>query len=408
MSLFLDACGLSSPLALEVRNPASAAGGFAAYQIEQPYVIVGRDADSDLVLQDSQVSRRHAYLQAIGGRVLCIDLHSRTKMRWDGEPGQRERGWLAPGRDVWLGPYALRWAEEGSTANSRPSVPALLPPSAMPNLDPGGVPRAGLALPLREDDDESLWPINTRVALVGRSEACHLVLGHESVSRFHASLIRTAKGVWVVDLLAREGVHVNGQCVRWAWLEDGDAVRFGRFTFVLRYETVPEQISRHDVPLDAGARAKPSGLTRPRLPAPQSLRGGRSLAVRSRGAEHGDSLPRVSASEVLTPTVMEPSSPAQWEVSGDMPPQQVAMWQQQMRMMESFHNDMMLMVQMFMAMHKEHLESVRGELDKVRELSRELGQLQGKLGEPKPRVQRGKTRNGTRTATGSEPTAAFG
>ena len=71
-----------------------------------------------------------------------------------------------------------------------------------------------------------------------------------------------------------------------------------------------------------------------------------------------------------------------WELTGTVPPQQIAMWQQQMRMMESFHDDMMLMIQMFMAMHREHLGAVQGELDKVRELSRELGRLQGQLGQP--------------------------
>ena len=57
----------------------------------------------------------------------------------------------------------------------------------------------------------------------------------------------------MVDLLAREGVLVNGQRVRWAWLADGDTFRIGSFTFILRYETPPEQITRQDVPLEAGA-----------------------------------------------------------------------------------------------------------------------------------------------------------
>ena len=82
---------------------------------------------------------------------------------------------------------------------------------------------------------------------------CQLVLTDDSVSRFHAALVPTPSGVWVVDLLAREGVHVNGQRVRWAWLADGDSFRIGRFTFILRYETPPDQITRREVPLEAGA-----------------------------------------------------------------------------------------------------------------------------------------------------------
>jgi hypothetical protein len=57
------------------------------------------------------------------------------------------------------------------------------------------------------------------------------------------------------------------------------------------------------------------------------------------------------------------------------------MWQQQMQLMETFHNDMIMMVQMFIAMHREHLASVRDELDHVQELTRELTRLNARLGQ---------------------------
>ena len=71
-----------------------------------------------------------------------------------------------------------------------------------------------------------------------------------------------------------------------------------------------------------------------------------------------------------------------WEPSMPLPLNPMAMWQQQMQLMESFHNDMILMVQMFVAMHREHLASVRHELDMVQELTGELGNLQAKLAKP--------------------------
>src|SRR5208282_1478813 len=117
----------------------------------------------------------------------------------------------------------------------------------------GPVLRAALELPIRVGDGPSLWPVEGELALVGRSERCQLVLTEDSISRFHAVLVPTPAGVWVVDLLAREGVHVNGQRVRWAWLADGDTLRLGRFTFILRYETPPDELTRQDVPLEAGA-----------------------------------------------------------------------------------------------------------------------------------------------------------
>jgi hypothetical protein len=48
-------------------------------------------------------------------------------------------------------------------------------------------------------------------------------------------------------------------------------------------------------------------------------------------------------------------------------------------MMKGFHNDMQMMFQMFVAMHREHLGSVRNELNRVQELTRELDRLNAKL-----------------------------
>ena len=58
-----------------------------------------------------------------------------------------------------------------------------------------------------------------------------------------------------------------------------------------------------------------------------------------------------------------------------------SMWQQQMQLMESFHNDMVMMVQMFVAMHREHQATVRDELDRVQQLTQELTRLNARLGQ---------------------------
>ncbi|MGC8643706.1 MAG: FHA domain-containing protein [Isosphaeraceae bacterium] len=394
LDLFREACGLASGLTLAVRDPAKAAGPYVSYQLELPFALVGRDPQVDVVLHDDQVSRRHAYLQAVGGRVLCYDLSSRTKLRWDGEGGPRDRGWLSPGRDLWIGPYAMHWARDGAPVSSQPESPAPLTPPEVPTPESAALPRADFALFPETDSPQSVWQLDTRITLAGRSEACHLVLGHETVSRVHASLIRTPKGVWIVDLLSREGVQVNGTKVRWAWLGDGDEVRIGMFTFLLRYRAPLRGISRRDVPLHAGASHLPSRSAALRRDPARSFGKATELAARSR-QDPPTALPAaVPLSHALSPVVLEPSSPAAWELAGTVPPQQLMLWQQQMRMMETFHDDMMLMVQMFMAMHREHLGAVKEELDKVRELSRELERLQAKLTEPAPPPGKAPRRNG--------------
>jgi len=373
---FRKACGLSAPLALECEGVSRSGTGFTDRSFKCPFVLIGRDPGADLFLDDAQVSRRHAFLHAIAGRILVTDLDSRTKVCWEGEEAPRSRGWLDPNALIQVGTHWIRWRGHDASEYQQGELPAAFAPSGPGESEVKPVPRSALELPIRVCDSPSLWPVEGELAMVGRSEECQLVLTDDSISRFHAALVPTPSGLWVVDLLARAGVHVNGERVRWAWLADGDTLRMGRFTFILRYETVPDQITRQDVPLEAGASpAKHPGNELALRPGP-SDNGRRALAVGPRGRSLA-AVRAESSPSGLEPDALEPSGA---ELLGSMPfpANPMAMWQQQMQLMESFHNDMILMVQMFVAMHKEHSASVRHELDMVQRLTRELSALQAK------------------------------
>jgi pSer/pThr/pTyr-binding forkhead associated (FHA) protein len=378
LELFRRACGLQVPLVLECQDSERPDANRSDHRFEEPFVLVGRDRRSDLVLDHPSISKRHAWLQAIDGRVSCIDLQSRTGVLRDGEREPLARTWLAPGVRLGLGPFRIRWCGN-QLADDSPSVdqchPPCEPPSEERSLD--DLPQASLDLPIRVGSGRSLWRPESALALLGRSESCQLVLTDNSVSRFHASLVRTPLGAWVIDLLAREGVWVNGVRVRWAWLEDGDALRIGQFTLILRYEAAPLALRRADVPLEAGALTRPQPDNRATLTShPGSS--GRSLAVRPKTRPSAPvRVPRMPPSGLAGS--LAAANEAEWLPSELISPGQMMMWRQQMQMMESFHNDMILMVQMFVAMHREHLVSVRDELDRVQQLTSELSRLQRSL-----------------------------
>src|SRR5579864_3630179 len=103
---FRSACGALAPLQLKVSGPGWTESEPRVF--EQPFVLVGRHERSGLRLEDEAISRRHAYLQQLGGRVFCVDLGSRTGTRW----GQQSRpaGWLRPDEGIQMGPFALELA----------------------------------------------------------------------------------------------------------------------------------------------------------------------------------------------------------------------------------------------------------------------------------------------------------
>src|SRR4051812_30355278 len=93
---FLEACGATGPLELEWED--REAGETARRAFDRPAVLVGRNPRGDLVLDHPGVSKRHAYLQVIEGRLHAIDLESRDGLRWSGVP--RRSGWVDRGRPM--------------------------------------------------------------------------------------------------------------------------------------------------------------------------------------------------------------------------------------------------------------------------------------------------------------------
>lgn len=68
--------------------------------------------------------------------------------------------------------------------------------------------------------------------LIGRSDAAHIRLDQESVSRKHARIVRRDDGVWrVIDLGSTNGTFVNDQPVTESVLCDGDMMRIGQTIF---------------------------------------------------------------------------------------------------------------------------------------------------------------------------------
>ena len=408
LQLFRNACGLVAPLSLVCQDASSSAGAFTPLDYPRPFLLVGRHPLADLYLNHTQVSRRHAYLQAIAGRVFGVDLESRTQTYWNGQETAQTQGRLDPGQFIQVGPYRIHRTDRHTEQPARPEALDPFAPRSEEESERDPLPRPMLELPIRVSGLSSTWAMSGLLALMGRSERCQFTFGDDSVSRYHACLVRTPMGLWVVDLAAREGVYVNGIRVRWAWLAEADLLRIGRFTFVLRYETPPEGIRRQDVPLSAGTSPTAPPATGPEPTPESSDRDRRSLAVR-RKAPTPSLLRGQPPLHDIAPGAPATLGRAEWEPVLPPGPNPLAMWQQQMQLMETFHNDMIMMVQMFIAMHREHLASVRDELDRVQQLTRELTRLNARLGqlpepaESQPAAGAGSQRRERRLAAQADP-----
>src|SRR4051812_302275 len=162
MNLFAKACGATGPLQLVVERSDDPAVERRIF--DAPFVTVGRDPRADLCLAHRGISRRHAYLQLVSGRLFCLDLGSRFGTHVGGECHQS--GWVERHQAIRIGPYRLRldagdgdrWTSSGGDANG----------GGLRYPETSVLPRLFLELWDRSDEP-SVWQVERELALIGTS-----------------------------------------------------------------------------------------------------------------------------------------------------------------------------------------------------------------------------------------------
>jgi len=228
---FFAACGGTHPVSLSLCRPDGRQPP-ETLVFDQPFVLVGRCPESDLCLPDVDVSFRHFYLQLVAGRWLYVDLAGIS-----GHPGDKGRstsGWLDVDGRLSAGPYLLtRVAEQPPPLPDKASMDG---PTEL--MVPAECSPAGFVLEVvnaRRGRGRGTPQISTPVTLIGASRQCDVWLKDESISRVHASLVLTPRGLWVIDLLGRNGVLVDGRRVYWKQIYDGSIIQVGRFRLRVRF-----------------------------------------------------------------------------------------------------------------------------------------------------------------------------
>jgi predicted component of type VI protein secretion system len=271
-------------------------------------------------------------------------------------------GWLDRDGELRVGPYTITRLGSPQRELSRPRRPAdhdlhdQLPAVDLEFLTDRGDAR----------QDQS-WRIAGAVSLVGASRQCDLWLRDESVSKVHASLVLTPRGLWVVDLLGRGSVLVNGRPAYWKQIHDGARLQIGRYRFRVRFENPRGPADqRHD--------DRPPEV----LAAPDRL-----------GAPPGG----LSEQSVMT-------------LIGHMA-------DMQNQFFEHSQNQMRFMAEMLAHMGRTQQASVRQDMARIEEITRELQELKAQLaaqpasGAPRrKRKAKSERRKGNRASTGASSPAS--
>jgi pSer/pThr/pTyr-binding forkhead associated (FHA) protein len=196
------------------------------YQLQAGDNVIGRSPDSDLVIEDTSISRHHAMIKVQDGQFLLMDLGSSGGTKVGGKILGSKL--LPSGGVINVGQTRLSLVE--TEPQDSPNMGTMSGATVV--LTPGSGSSGVLIVQAGPDAGKS-FPLAAGDNLIGRDNSCNVLLTDESVSRTHAMVRREEDRFVVFDLGSRTGTQVNGESISGYRLTPGEPIALGRSEIVL-------------------------------------------------------------------------------------------------------------------------------------------------------------------------------
>lgn len=167
--------------------------------------MVGRGADTDVILDDTGVSRRHAQIVVDEDGVLIEDLNSANGTYVAGQAITRRR--VTSDDEVVVEPFTLRFS--AGAAEEKQNLVARL--EIIEGLSSG-----------------EIYGVGEEGASIGRAENQTVQIKDAGASRWHANVLWRNGECVVEDHNSSNGVYVNGQRIKSHVLRHGDVIRISK------------------------------------------------------------------------------------------------------------------------------------------------------------------------------------
>ncbi|MFJ3999519.1 FHA domain-containing protein [Streptomyces parvus] len=203
---------------------------------------VGRDPESDIVIDDDRVSWHHAILHPEGGH-------------WTIEDEDSTNGTYTAGRRIHASDIGAGSEIRFGNPSDGPRAVLLGREPPAPAATPSGADRpSAVSMPAATGtfrQPMTVRPLPARTVRIGRDAGNDLVIDDLVVSRHHAELRALADGTYeIVDLGSHNGTFLNGQPVARGPVGPGDIVGIGHSAFCLVGDSLQEFVDTGEVSLD--------------------------------------------------------------------------------------------------------------------------------------------------------------
>jgi hypothetical protein len=203
---FRRCCAATGSVELEITGPDESQTERRTFA--QPSILLGCDAQNDVLLHGPAIKPHHAYLQALGGRVFYVNLAR------DGDTqGNRAArcGWLILERPFQVGEYSIRLLSNPGQRAQTGTVPRS--PLKRVHAD-ADLARQALYFEFVEGrSSRVLWRMNRVLTLIGRARGCKagLPTTTSQTSKARCSTRRLASGSSIC-LEAEESCATANRC----------------------------------------------------------------------------------------------------------------------------------------------------------------------------------------------------
>ena len=212
------------------------------FAVEAESVSIGRLADCDIELNQSNVSRKHAVLKRQGDQLSIVDNRSGNGTFVNGKRVSQAK--LRAGDVVRIGDHTIRIAVRTDS----------LPKTVREMLAEQPTRRELISRFLIEDRSGS--PRHLEFAgdnlSLGRGEKCKLVLDDEEISRLHATINYREDKFELRDVGSANGTYLNGEPIIEAEIRDGDKLEMGHLVILAHI------LNNHSLHLDIAKKTTES------------------------------------------------------------------------------------------------------------------------------------------------------
>lgn len=194
---------------------------------------IGRDQSNDFAVETAHVSRNHCEIFFEAGVWYVRDLGSKLGTQINGSNVTKSA--LVDGDVLTLGNKLEATFRTQLQAADQETVMIGIP-QAKP--EPSGMRLVAINGPIANQ----VFRIEEEITRLGRHASCHICIPLDTVSQFHAEIIRAPEGLVVADLNSSNGSYINDRRIHRQTLEPGDKLRIDAVTF--RFEDKNYSVSK--------------------------------------------------------------------------------------------------------------------------------------------------------------------